>query len=174
MILWINGAFGAGKTSVANELCRILPKAYLYDPELAGYFLWDVFPGEMKRKGNFQHIPIWREMNRKILKHISGGYDGVIIAPQTVYIKQYYDEIIGRLLEDNIAVKHFILTASKHTIINRIAKRPEGERAWAREHIDKCQAAFETAITGTKIDTENKSVAETAIEISKHLNLLAG
>ncbi|MDR1689384.1 MAG: hypothetical protein LBS21_12350 [Clostridiales bacterium] len=44
----------------------------------------------------------------------------------------------------------------------------------AREHIDKCQAALETAITGTKIDTENKSIAETAIEISKCLNLLAG
>ena len=30
MILWINGTFGAGKTSIANELVRLLPQARIY------------------------------------------------------------------------------------------------------------------------------------------------
>ncbi|MEU4715141.1 hypothetical protein AB0F73_15975 [Micromonospora purpureochromogenes] len=33
MIVWLNGAFGAGKTTVAAELCRRLPGARRFDPE---------------------------------------------------------------------------------------------------------------------------------------------
>lgn len=58
MILWINGAFGSGKSSVAAELFKGIQKSFVYDPEYVGYFLWEVFPDEMKRKGNFQHIQI--------------------------------------------------------------------------------------------------------------------
>jgi adenylylsulfate kinase-like enzyme len=39
MILWINGTFGAGKTSTAAELVRLLPRARVYDPEQVGYML---------------------------------------------------------------------------------------------------------------------------------------
>ena len=39
MILWLNGSFGAGKTTVAHELQRRLPDAFVYDPENVGYFL---------------------------------------------------------------------------------------------------------------------------------------
>jgi Mg-chelatase subunit ChlI len=34
---WINGAFGAGKTTLAEELHRRLPETILYDPEYVGY-----------------------------------------------------------------------------------------------------------------------------------------
>ncbi|MBQ0895813.1 hypothetical protein KBX37_22400 [Micromonospora sp. U56] len=33
MIVWLNGAFGAGKTTVAAELCQRLPGARRFDPE---------------------------------------------------------------------------------------------------------------------------------------------
>lgn len=36
MIIWINGAFGSGKTQTAYELCRRMRGAYVYDPENAG------------------------------------------------------------------------------------------------------------------------------------------
>lgn len=63
MILWINGAFGSGKSSIAEELSKKVGKSFVYDPEQVGYFLWDNFPEEMKMKGNFQHLQIWREFN---------------------------------------------------------------------------------------------------------------
>ncbi|MDR1691833.1 MAG: AAA family ATPase [Oscillospiraceae bacterium] len=166
MVLWINGAFGSGKSSAANEVCRMLPKAYVYDPEQTGYFLWDIFPASMKRKGNFQHIPIWREMNYKILKHIDSHYNGVIVAPQTIYVKQYYDEIIGKLVADKVDVKHFILSASRQTIVSRLASRGEDEKGWAGQHIEQCLTAFDTDITEEKIDTDGKSVTEIAYEMA--------
>ena len=39
MIIWLNGAFGAGKTQTAYELHRRLPGSYVYDPENAGFFM---------------------------------------------------------------------------------------------------------------------------------------
>jgi thymidylate kinase len=56
MIIWINGAFGAGKTTLAEELHRRLPDALAFDPEFVGYILsilhvfLDVLPEELHRR----------------------------------------------------------------------------------------------------------------------------
>ena len=39
MIIWINGAFGSGKTQTAFELHRRIPNLYVYDPENIGSFI---------------------------------------------------------------------------------------------------------------------------------------
>lgn len=165
MIIWINGAFGSGKSSVAEAIDKKLENSFVYDPEQAGYFLWHVFPDELKRKGNFQHIAMWREFNYKILKYINDNYNGVTIAPMTVYVKQYYDEIIGNLIHGGVSVKHFILSASKQTIINRLVHRGDSENDWEAQHIDICLNAFDTDISEKKIFTENRNIDEIASEI---------
>ena len=59
MIIWVNGAFGAGKTTLADELGGHLPDAVLFDPEYVGYILqrWVPVP-----TGDFQDLPSWREL----------------------------------------------------------------------------------------------------------------
>ena len=165
MIIWINGAFGSGKSSVAECICKELDNAYLYDPEQVGYFLWDNFPENLKRKSNFQYIPLWREFNYKILKYIDSNYNGIIVVPMTIYKKQYYDEIIGQLRKENVEVKHFILSASKQTIADRLIKRGESKDCWAAQHINICLKAFESDISEEKINTEFKKIDEIADEI---------
>ncbi|WP_353095654.1 hypothetical protein [Tissierella praeacuta] len=39
MIIWLNGAFGSGKTTCAFELSRRFPNSFVYDPENIGYFI---------------------------------------------------------------------------------------------------------------------------------------
>jgi hypothetical protein len=58
MIIWINGGFGAGKTTLAAELHRRLPEAIVYNPEDVGLMLWKWMPPN----GDFQHLPSWREL----------------------------------------------------------------------------------------------------------------
>jgi hypothetical protein len=55
VIIWINGGFGAGKTTLAQELGRRLPDAVVYDPEDVGLMLWKWIPPN----GDFQHLPSW-------------------------------------------------------------------------------------------------------------------
>lgn len=174
MIVWINGAFGSGKTTVAALLAKKMHHAHVYGPEQVGYFLWDVFPTVLKRKGNFQHIPIWRDFNYQILQYIAQQYDGDLIVPMTIYNRQYYDEIIERLRADQIEVRHFILMAEKKTIIQRLAQRGETADDWAAQHIDICLQAFHNDIPYEKIDTENRSTEEVASEMIRRLQIAAG
>ena len=44
MIIWLNGGFAAGKTTLAQELHRRLPDAVVYDPEDVGIMLWKWVP----------------------------------------------------------------------------------------------------------------------------------
>ena len=39
MIVWINGAFGSGKTTTAGLVTKRLDGAKLFDPEYVGYML---------------------------------------------------------------------------------------------------------------------------------------
>jgi hypothetical protein len=58
VIIWLNGGFGAGKTTLAEELHRRLPDAVVYDPEDVGLMLWKW----LRPNGDFQHLPSWREL----------------------------------------------------------------------------------------------------------------
>lgn len=49
MIIWLNGAFGSGKTTCAFELNRRLPNSFVYDPENIGYFIRNNTPKEIQR-----------------------------------------------------------------------------------------------------------------------------
>lgn len=169
MVIWLNGAFGSGKSTVAQILTEKIGKSYIYDPEEVGFFLWDVFPEEMKRKGNFQHIPLWRDFNFRILRYVSSQYDGTVIVPMTIYTPEYYGEIIEHLAADGICLRHFILDAEKETLLKRLMQRGESEDSWAARHIDICLKAFAEDIKDEKIRTDDISAEEVADEILRRL-----
>lgn len=173
MIVWINGAFGAGKTTVAYELCRRLEDAFIYDPENIGYFLRKNTPKECDKE-DFQDISLWRSFNFSALKLIAEEYGGTIIVPMTLVNKAYYDEIIQSLLDCGIPLRHFILCAEKSMLLKRLKKRNLGmlgREKFAVNAIDKCLNAFEHDITDTKITTDNMTVKQIAELIANESGL---
>ncbi|GHT99002.1 tunicamycin resistance protein [Spirochaetia bacterium] len=171
MIIWINGAFGSGKTQTAFELNRRLENSYVYDPENVGYFLRRNMPREIIR-GNFQHQPLWRIFNYEIIKNIYTKYNGNIIIPMTIYNKEYYDEIIGKLLRENIKIDHYILGADKETLLKRLSKRHEKKNSWAAKHIDICINGFnELKEKSIYIDTNKLSIYDVVEKIGQKSNL---
>ena len=70
MIIMINGAFGAGKTTMAHALCESLPGTMLFDPEEVGYMLRNVIPEERKQleapEGDFQDLDLWRKLTVEV------------------------------------------------------------------------------------------------------------
>jgi 2-phosphoglycerate kinase len=53
MIIFINGAFGVGKTSVATELSSLIPDSLMFDPEEIGFMLRNIL-GSIDKKDDFQ------------------------------------------------------------------------------------------------------------------------
>ncbi|MDQ8735310.1 AAA family ATPase [Paenibacillus sp. LHD-38] len=170
MIIWINGAFGAGKTQTAHELHRRLEHSFLYDPENAGYFIRKNTP-RSTHISDFQHYPMWRDMNYAMLKHMDESYEGIIIAPMTLVDLPFFDEIIGRLREDGAAVHHYALCASENTLKKRLRGRGERADSWAEQQITRCVTGLSDARLGHHIDTEHKTVSEIAEQIAAMSNL---
>lgn len=170
MIIWLNGAFGSGKTTCAYELHRRLPNSFVYDPEEIGYFMRKHTPKEI-HKADFQDHEQWRSFNYEMLKYISQSYSGTLIVPMTIHNRQYYDEIIQKLKNDGIIVKHYILYADKNIILKRLKKRGEWGETWAKVQLDRCIRAFQTDITEEKIMTDHKSVDDVVEEIAQRCEL---
>ncbi|MDR1537698.1 MAG: AAA family ATPase [Clostridiales bacterium] len=174
MLIWINGAFGAGKTSAAFELARRLPGSHVFDPENAGYFLRKNASWKYTQE-DFQDIELWREINFKILKSLLEDGE-VVISPMTLVDPLYFDEIIGRLRREGIELRHFILEAGKEVLIRRLAARVfktslGGKENWAVKQADRCIRAFSLMPEEDKIWTNEMSVRDVAEEIASRCGL---
>ena len=161
MIIWINGAFGSGKTQTAYELVRRLPGAFLYDPENVGYWLRQNEPADMQ-KDNFQDEPLWRSINRDMLKTLADGYSGVIVVPMTLTEKEYYHEIITWLREEGVEVIHVLLLPGAAVTRKRLRKRLEFKNSWAVRQLPHCLEVFQDPVFENKICTDHCTVSETA------------
>lgn len=164
MIIWINGAFGAGKTQAAYELRRRLPGSFVYDPENVGFFLQKVIPPPVQ-VNDFQDYPMWRAFNLDILDYCLQRCAGPIIVPMTVTNRRYYDELIGALSE-RTEVRHIILCAKRATLLRRLASRFETPRSWAAQQIDRCIKAFDEDIPGCRIDTGDLNIYQVVEKIA--------
>jgi len=169
MIVWLNGAFGAGKTTAAYELHRRLERSFVYDPENVGYFLRKNMPGEC-RTYDFQNMGLWRGMNYQILKAIYEAYSGTVIVPMTLVDPAYYSEIIQRLTDEGVPVTHIILYASRETILKRLRRRSLGRldrEAFAVEAIDRCLDFFDHQAAGVRIETDGMTVEQTVARVGE-------
>ena len=166
MIIWINGSFGVGKTTIAENLKERITNSIVYDPEKVGTFLYKTLP---EKKDDFQDYELWRTINYEMLKELDKQNE-VIIVPMTITNLQYYNEIIGKLQKDGIKVIHFILIAEKENIFSRLNARGNSTE-WAYRQVDRCVTAFQDdCFNGQKIDTNNKSVDEICNYIMKLIN----
>lgn len=170
MIIWINGAFGSGKTTCAFELNRRLPNSFVYDPENIGYFIPHNIPKELD-KPNFQDYNQWRLFNYEMLRYLDSEYSGTIIVPMTINNPEYYKEIVQRLIDNGINLKHYILYANRETLLKRLNKRLKRGETWAKAQIDSCIEAFDKKITEEKIITDNRSIDYVVEEIAKRSQL---
>lgn len=79
MIVWLNGTFGAGKTTTARELRTRLPGSRIFDAEHVGFLLRQVLP---EPPGDFQHLPPWRPLVVETATRILRYAGGTLIVPQ--------------------------------------------------------------------------------------------
>ena len=161
MLLWLNGAFGAGKTSVAEALCRRLPGAFLYDPENAGQFLRQNLPGSLCPWENFQDDPLWRQFNGALLGRLAREYSGPVVVPMTVTEPKYWAELTALVPPKDL--RAFVLWAEPETLLSRLRGRGEAPDAWPVGQIGRCCRELQR-MPGRVIPTDHLTV-EQAISI---------
>jgi AAA domain len=162
VIVWINGAFGAGKTTLADELSRRLPDAVLFDPEYVGYILrrWVPVP-----TGDFQDLPSWRELVIATALSLRKHHAGTLIAPMTLINGDYLAEILGGLRAGGAQVLHVFLDLDPAVLRQRITDRvlvpddPEHDRQardFCLRNLDRGVAAAARVPPGTLLLRSDK------------------
>jgi hypothetical protein len=170
VIVWINGAFGSGKTQTSYELHRRIPNSFVFDPENAGFYIRKNIPKEVTKE-DFQNYTMWREFNYSMLKYINNEYNGTIIVPMTVVNPSFFDEIVGRIREDGVTVNHFTLWVPRDTLLKRLHNRGEAQNSWAAGQIDRCMDGLSNEIFRHHLHTESMSVETVAATIASMLNI---
>ncbi|KPI08317.1 NUDIX hydrolase [Actinobacteria bacterium OK074] len=179
MIVWVNGAFGAGKTTTARELIELIPNSTLFDPEVIGGTLPHLLPPKhLVEVGDFQDLPIWRRLVIDTAAGLLAELGGVLVVPMTLLRQEYRDEIFGGLAARRIPVHHVLLAPAETILRERIATRetppdlPDGEirvRQWSYDHIEPYRAALAAWLTADAhlVDTSDLTPYESAVRIAE-------
>lgn len=167
MIIWINGPFGIGKTTVASMLALRIENSFVFDPEEVGFMIRQLTP-PMQQLSDFQDYPLWRELVVKTMLHASLDAQTTIIVPMTLVNKQYRNEIFSSLHEHGKTIKHIALVASKEVILQRLKSRGDDEQSWPALQIDRCLEGLSQLNDAYRIDTTQVLIDEVlaGIEVS--------
>ncbi|PKW06163.1 ADP-ribose pyrophosphatase YjhB, NUDIX family [Streptomyces sp. 1222.5] len=178
-VVWINGAFGAGKTTTARELIELIPNSTLFDPEVVGAALTHLLPAKrLAEVSDFQDLPVWRRLVVDTAAGMLAELGGTLVVPMTLLRQEYRDEIFGGLAARRIPVHHLLLAPAETILRQRIAAReippelPDGEmrvRQWSYDHIESYRTALLSWLTSDAhlVDTSALTAHEAAARIAE-------
>ncbi|MFD7644809.1 NUDIX domain-containing protein [Kitasatospora sp. NPDC059795] len=123
MIVWVNGAVGAGKTSACRELAGLLPGSVLFEPETVGTLLRATLPPGRVGPDDLPELPAWRCLVAETAAALADEADGPVLVPMTLLRQEHRDEIFGALAGRGLPVHHVVLDPVETILRARIATR---------------------------------------------------
>jgi broad-specificity NMP kinase len=157
MIIWISGAYGVGKSTLAEALAGRMGDALVFDAEEVGNAVRGNYP-DCPYGYIFEDYPLWGEFCYRLLKDIHDNFQKDILVPMTLVRSASY-RIIQALERDGIETFFIVLEASHQSIHDRILARGEEEGCWCMENIEMARSGC-AALPGSHIDTEGRDVEE--------------
>jgi cytidylate kinase len=171
MIIMINGTFGAGKSSVATELCAALPNAMIYDPEVMGMalrYLTEGVRAPAEDTDDFQDIALWPEMTVVMAERLYRQYGRTLIVPMTLANRRYLDSIRRGLAAVAPPLYHFCLVASLDTIEQRLRNRDQ-DTSWTMRKARQYVPMFDDSAYAVHVNTEHRTMPEIAAQLLNHI-----
>jgi len=172
VILWLHGAFGAGKSSVAAELRRRRPDLVPYDPEVVGYLLRSALPVPT---GDFQDLPEWRELVAATGAVLDADGRRTVVAPMSLLRRDHAREVFTGFADRGVHVVQVLLDVTEEELARRIAADRsaehgdaiEGVRAWRQTHLPDWVAARSWLVPAVDrvVDTTDRTVAQVAEDV---------
>ncbi|MBV0893200.1 ATP-binding protein [Paracoccus sp. Z118] len=144
MIVWLNGPFGAGKTTLADSLRLRRPDLLLFDAEEIGFVVKATVPPAPG--GDYQDLPIWRTLTIAALR---AHYRQDIVVPMTLVRPEYLDELLGGARRIDNDLLHVSLHLDADLLRDRIERqamhpdpvRNREIRQWRLAQVDRCLSA---------------------------------
>lgn len=170
MIIWLNDAFGAGKTTTADELVALVPGSRLFDPETVGALLRaNLTDYEMT---DFQEWAPWGVLVVAAAAELTRFTGQHLVCPQTVLTRPLMDEILHGLGAAGLDVRHVLLDAEEDALRDRIDRSPCA-RQWLLDHLPEYQEArgWLRITADLVIDTSALSAPEVAAHIALQVPL---
>jgi hypothetical protein len=151
VIVWINGAFGCGKTTTANLVAERMDGARVFDPEYVGYMLMRFVESPT---GDFQDLGLWRHLVIETMTGLAQQFPHPWVAPMSLINSAYRAEILGGIRGAGVDVREFVLTVPEHQLRARIdADEIEAKaRQWRHDHVGRALAAFASLTDADFID----------------------
>jgi predicted kinase len=168
-LIWINGAFGSGKTTVARRLVAACPEAWLLDPEEIGFMLRRIMPWTAGQ--DFQTLPLWRKLTLESGLAAAGAWpERIAVVAMALVEPDRFDNIIGELRRRGVAVHHFSLLASPETLRRRLRWRLDrpASRRWARDQIERFEGLRQPDYA-VHVETDGRAVADVVRDIVAQL-----
>lgn len=161
MIVWINGPFGVGKTTLTKELCRRDPKAHAFDPERIGWILKRTVG--LLKPGDYQDLPAWRSATVTAAAWQARGADPLLV-PMTVLRGPVLAELLTGLRTRGHDVHHLLLDVSAPVLIERLENDDdEGPQSWRLDQLGAyLTARHHLRLAGEVIDTDDLEPDEVA------------
>ncbi|MGC5029518.1 AAA family ATPase [Micromonospora sp. DT229] len=135
MIIWLNGAFGAGKTTVADALCRRLPTARRVDPEWIGGLLRRV---RKVPTGDYQDLVAWRRWTVRLVG-LAAHADRPVVVPMSLLQPTHRTEILDGLRDRGRTVRQLVLQVPEPALRARIDADAAdvAARAWRQRQVSR-------------------------------------
>jgi hypothetical protein len=170
MIVWLNGNFGAGKTTTARLLKDALP-ARVFDSEHIGYLLRPII-GDIPCH-DFKEWDPWRGLTVETARQVLAYVGGTLVIPQSVLQHEYWTELTDGFTEAGIPMHAFTLHTDRDTFTHRVEHDTEEPtaRQWRLDHYDTYLTALDEWMRDAThvVDTTNRTPDQVTAHIKTTL-----
>ncbi|HEX6083646.1 MAG TPA: AAA family ATPase [Thermoanaerobaculia bacterium] len=153
MILFLNGAFGIGKSTVSRALVERLPRAVLFDPEPLGIALQ-----RLRRVDDFQDLALWRRLTLLGLRCTRLLRPNVIV-PLAISNAAYLAELRDGASRFDARVLHVCLVAPFDVVRERLRRRGRDAGEWELRRARECCDAHGDPRFATQVSAEREPSA---------------
>ena len=176
MVIFINGSFGVGKTTVARVLARELERSAVLNPEPFGVLLSHVsrlLPLAV-RTDDFQDLAAWRSLSARAIR-FAHRFRGTIVVPMAFSNLSYLNGFLSHLRGRGIPTLHFCLVAPYAVVLERMRSRQEdGPTPWQLRRSAECCDAHGAPEFAEQISTVGRSAEDVAREIAARVSRSTG
>ena len=172
-IIWLNGPFGAGKSSAARALRWRLPDSVVVNPEIPGWIIRRTI-GRVRR-GDYQERWAWRAITVFMLIQAQRFGDPVIV-PMSVLSPSRMAGLLHDLRSRRAIVHHIVLDVSGDVLAERIRAETADHSAmeWRTHSAATYRANREALMAlGETIDTTDRDRTDVAWAIERTVTAAA-